>query len=235
MAHRHPSLDQPAWLRAQPRTRVAIFDLDRTVIPGSSLNDLVAALLAEGLISRSVVVRHVLTKALFAKRGVGTRRVDQIRDAALSVIADLDYAVMLDVARASGRVVASRAYPAARRVIDRHLRAGDFCVILSAAPQELVEAVASAIGIQRAVGTRAAVNEGRLTGELDGPFCYGPGKLARLATEVGPVDFALASGYSDSISDLPLLTACRYSTAVNPDRKLRAVARRNGWPVLHLG
>ena len=72
----------------------------------------------------------------------------------------------------------------------------------------------------------------RFTGRLEGPFCHGRGKVARLWVELGTADLSGATAYSDSMSDLPLLTAAGAPVAVNPDRRLRREARTQGWPVL---
>ena len=77
--------------------------------------------------------------------------------------------------------------------------------------------------------------DGRFTGRLDGPFCYGAGKLERLTAALGPVDLAAAYAYADSGSDVPLLEACGNPVAVRPDRRLRAVALSHGWPIIRLG
>lgn len=148
---------------------------------------------------------------------------------------DREQEQLASVAREVGPEIASSAHPAARWLMARHKAAGDTCVVLSASPQELVEAVGHALGADRAVGTRTEVVDGRLTGRLDGPFCHGPGKLERLEAELGQVDLAGATAYADSGSDLPLLAACGRPVAVNPDRRLRRAATSAGWPVLRLG
>jgi phosphoserine phosphatase len=140
--------------------------------------------------------------------------------------------MLLEAAMSAGDMVADSLYPAARRLVGRHVEAGHFCVILSAAPQELVSVVSTRLGAQLAVGSRAGVRDGRLTGQMDGPFCYGEGKLVRLATELGAVDFDRSYAYADSLSDLPLLAACGRPVAVNPDRGLRRIAQHGGWPIL---
>jgi HAD superfamily hydrolase (TIGR01490 family) len=212
--------------------RAVLFDLDRTLVPGSSLLPLARVLAERGVVTRAAMAAHVAANLAFRWRGAGDRRVDRIRASALQAAGGAEHAVLLEAAVDAGRAVADQVYPAARRLLGRHLDAGDFCVILSAAPQELVEVVSARLGAHRAVGSRAAVSDGRLTGELVGPFCYGEGKLARLAAEVGPVELVTAHAYADSCSDLPLLLACGHPTAVNPDRGLRQVARARGWPVL---
>jgi HAD superfamily hydrolase (TIGR01490 family) len=212
--------------------RSAIFDLDRTICAGSSLVDLARVLVQQGIISRAVVARHAVGAQLFARRGASDAQVDRLRCTALKMVAGCEEAKLLGGAHLAGRLVAERAFPAARLLLERHLAAEDFCVIVSAAPQPLVEAVVAHLGAHRAVGTRPAVADGRLTGEIQGPFCYGAGKLERLRAEVGPIDLAGAVGYADSASDIPLLRACGRAVAVNPDRLLRREARRAAWPVL---
>ena len=108
-------------------------------------------------------------------------------------------------------------------------------MLLSSSPQELVGLVGRELGMHRSIGTRAAVADGRYTGDLDHPFCYGAGKVEALRLALGDVGLRGAFAYADSASDLPLLRACGHPVAVNPDRTLRRVAGRFGWPVLVLG
>jgi HAD superfamily hydrolase (TIGR01490 family) len=216
------------------RSTVAVFDLDRTLIPGSSLMVLAREYVRRGLVPRSQLLRHAGRSAVFARRGLGDAAVANVRSGALAALAGHAADDLVPVAREVGRRLVSEVYGGARRLLELHQGAGDFCVLLSASPQELVEAVGQALGAHRAVGTRVEVAAGRYTGRLDGDFCYGPGKLHRLRAELGDVDLGTAHAYSDSASDLPLLTACGRPVAVNPDRRLRAAARANGWPVIEL-
>jgi HAD superfamily hydrolase (TIGR01490 family) len=214
---------------------LALFDLDRTLVPGSSLVVLARALVDAGVVSRATLLRGLASNAVFARRGASDARVERLRTQALDIVSGVDRG---DLAGVVGDVVprlASSLYPAGRWLVERHLAAGDFCVLVSAAPQGLVEALVRATGMHRAVGTRAEVVEGKYTGNLDGVFCYGPGKVARLEAELGTSCFVNATAYADSASDLPLLHASGRPVAVNPDRRLSSVARQQGWPVLRLG
>ncbi len=221
--------------RPQPaRSSIAIFDLDRTLVPGSSLMLLGKALADRKVVNRSTVARHAIGATMFARRGMADGRIARLRESLLAAAADQDQERLASVAREVGPEIAASAYPAARWLMARHHDAGDVCIVLSASPQELVEAVGTALGADRAVGTRTEAVDGRLTGRLDGPFCHGQGKLERLEAEMGPIDLSLAAAYADSASDLPLLTACGRPVAVNPDRRLRRAASSAGWPVLRL-
>src|SRR5690606_13371575 len=78
------------------------------------------------------------------------------------------------------------------------------------------------------------ISGGVYTGELDGPFCYGSGKVEAIG-EVARwegLDLAQCYAYSDSASDLPMLTAVGHPVAVNPDAALERHARLNGWPIV---
>lgn len=225
---------RPHRVRRHARRRVAIFDLDRTLLPGSSLMELGRALADRKVIGRSTVARHAVRAAVFSRRGLGDGRIDRLRASLLTVAADRDQEEISSVARDVGPDIAISAYPAARWLLQRHREAGDLCVVLSASPQELVEVIGAELGADRSVGTRTEVVDGRFTGRLDGPFCHGAGKLVRLEAEMGPIDLGRAAAYADSGSDLPLLSACGHPVAVNPDRRLREAAESAGWPVLRL-
>ena len=211
---------------------LAIFDLDRTLLPGSSLLALGRAMAAAGMVPRRRLAWAAVQEARYRRRGSVDRAVEDLRAEALAHVAGLERAPLLDLAHSVAAELARSVTPGARLLLDRHLDAGDFVVVLSASPQELVESLVATIGAHRGVGTRAEVVGGTFTGRLDGPFCYGARKVDRLVADIGRVDLAGAFAYADSASDLPLLEACGHPVAVHPDRRLRAVAEQRGWPIL---
>jgi HAD superfamily hydrolase (TIGR01490 family) len=215
-------------------TGLALFDLDRTMVRGSSLAYLGRALAEARLVGRAELTRHLARNLCFALRGAAPGTAERLQRVLLEAMAGREQAPLVEVAEAVGPVVAARAYPGARWLLDRHRAANDRCVLLSASPQELVDAVAQALGFDTAVGTVAEVVDGRYTGLLAGPFCHGEGKLARLRDAVGPVGLSSAVAYADAASDAPLLRACGSPVAVNPDARLRSLASASGWPILRL-
>jgi phosphoserine phosphatase len=131
-------------------------------------------------------------------------------------------------------VLLGKIRPEARRLVDLHRHAGRATYIVSAAPQEIVGPLATSLGMTGGIGTRGKVLDGAYTGELEGPFCYGPGKvdaMRELARWDG-LDLGQCYAYSDSASDLPMLEAVGHPVAVNPDAKLERHARDHGWPVV---
>lgn len=130
--------------------------------------------------------------------------------------------------------VVPHAAPGGLGVIDRHRAAGHVLVLLTMTSPYEAELAAEHFRLDAWLSTIYEVQAGRLTGEAVPPLCYGPGKVERaerFAVEHG-VDLASSYFYSDSASDIPMLTRVGHPHAVNPDARLRWHARRRGWPVL---
>lgn len=123
---------------------------------------------------------------------------------------------------------------AGRRAVRRHQQGGDVVAIVTGATPYAARPLARELGIEHVVCTELSIDEqGRFTGEIDPPMCYGEGKIARTerVARAHGFDLSDATFYSDSITDLPLLERVREPVAVNPDARLARVARRRGWRV----
>lgn len=118
------------------------------------------------------------------------------------------------------------------RVLE-HQRAGHRVAIASSAVRQAVQPLADELAIPHLICSELEVRSGELTGAFDHPLCYGSGKRSRaeaFARTVGS-DLAHAAFYTDSITDLPLLEAVGQPIVVNPDARLRRVARERNWPI----
>ena len=213
----------------------AFFDLDRTLIAGSSAFALALAARAAGMIPTRELVRDSVSALTFKLRGASDETTDGVRDRALAFVRGQRQS---DLAALNERVLPTllgKIRPEARRLLDLHRHAGRAPYIVSAAPQEIVEPLAHALGMTGGIGTRGEVVDGTYSGRLAGPFCYGPGKVEAI-TELARwdnLDLAQCYAYSDSSSDLPMLQAVGHPVVVNPDGRLERHARRNAWPVVH--
>jgi HAD superfamily hydrolase (TIGR01490 family) len=213
----------------------AFFDLDRTLIAGSSAFTLAIAARAAGMIPAREFVRDSVGAVTFRLRGASDDTTDAAKDRALRFVAGIRQD---DLSALNERVLPTllgKIRPEARRLLDRHRHAGRSTYIVSAAPQEIVEPLALSLGMTGGIGTRGEVVDGAYTGHLAGPFCYGEGKveaIAELARWDG-LDLSQCFAYSDSASDLPMLQAVGHPVAVNPDSRLERHARDHGWPVVH--
>jgi HAD superfamily hydrolase (TIGR01490 family) len=209
---------------------IAIFDLDRTLIPGSSLVPLARQLVRRGLLPRRRLVGALARNAHFARHGASTDTAERVLADALGAAAGAPVAELRAAVLDATEEIVRSIRPGVHQLVRRHAAAGDLCVLLSASPHELVHEVARRADLDIGIGTRVEVRDRVLTGRLDGPFCHGDGKLARLRDELA-VDLAQATAYTDAASDLPLLRACAHPVAVRPDHTLDAIARLEGWPI----
>lgn len=134
------------------------------------------------------------------------------------------------------RKLLPRLTPTGKAKIDWHKNQGHRVVIISASIKEIVGPVARHLGLgEDYLSTRLAVQNNHYTGELDGPLCYGPGKVhwAKTWAAQNKLDFHETVGYfyTDSSSDLPLLEIATHPIAVNPSRKLAKIATARGWQI----
>ena len=216
-------------------TGAAFFDLDRTLISGSSAFAFGVAAWRNDLVPPRAFVRDVAGAIAFRHRGSSDDQVERVRARILGAVTGVRQADLLALNAGLIPKLLSRVRPEAQRLIEMHRRAGRDTYIVSASPQELVEPLASALGMTGGIGTMSAVDaDGVYTGELAGPFVYGPGKVTAMRdiAEREGYDLALSFAYSDSASDLPMLEAVGHPVAVNPDGALARMAHDRGWPIV---
>ena len=208
----------------------AFFDLDRTLISGSSAFVLGIAAWRGKLVPTHQFLRDAAGAVAFKFAGASDETSEGVRDRILGAVKGvrLDDLVALNADIVPKLMAMVR--PEAARLLEQHRHAGRATYIVSASPVELVEPLAKALGMTAGIGTRSAIVDGVYTGELAGPFCYGPGKveaISELARWEG-LDLGQCWAYSDSASDLPLLEAVGHPVAVNPDSKLERFAGQRG-------
>ena len=212
----------------------AFFDLDRTLISGSSAFYFGVAAWRNGLIPLSDLLGDGTKAASFKLFGATDERSESVRDRILHAVQGIEQADLVGLNEEIVPRILEQVRPESRGLIDMHHEAGRDCWIVSASPQEMVDPLAVALGMEGGIGTRSEVIDGRYTGQLDGPFVYGEGKaeaIEKLAAERG-YDLRLSYAYSDSASDLPMMEMVGHPVAVNPDRPLEAVAQQRGWPIV---
>jgi HAD superfamily hydrolase (TIGR01490 family) len=212
----------------------AFFDLDRTLISGSSAYYFGIAAWRQDMIPLGDLLSDAAKAISFKLFGATDERSESVRDRILAAVEGARQEELIALNEAILPQILERIRPESRSLIDMHHEAGRDCWIVSASPIEMVDPLARALGMEGGIGTRSAVVDGCYTGQLDGPFVYGEGKaeaIARLAEERG-YDLQLCYSYSDSASDLPMMEMVGHPVAVNPDGPLATVANQRGWPIV---
>ena len=212
----------------------AFFDLDRTLMAGSSGLYWARAARGAGLLTRRRMVRYGWANVKFRLQGSTDQATDRVRREVGEMISGQR---VVDMQRLAPKVLAGvlpRLYPQMLDVAHAHQDAGRPVYICTAASQEVADLLAAVLTFDGAIGTRSQIVDGAYTGQLDGPFTYRDGKataIRQLAESEG-LDLAASYAYSDSESDLPMLRVVGHPVVVNPDAELRRVAREEGWEVM---
>jgi HAD superfamily hydrolase (TIGR01490 family) len=216
-------------------TGAAFFDLDRTLMAGSSGLPFARAARRVGMISRREMARWGLAQVRFRLRGATEEASALVLAEVREVLRGVPESVVARMAPEALAAILPRIYPQMLDEVYSHQDAGRPTFIISAAGNGIVELLARVLAMSGGIGTRYAVDgEGRFTGELDGPFMYGEGKVEAMRSfgEAHEIDLAESWAYSDSASDLPMLRVVGNPVAVNPDAELARVAGEEGWRVV---
>ena len=212
----------------------AFFDLDKTLIEGSSALHYARAAYRAGMVSRRQLARDGWANVKFRLNGSTDAGTDELRQRILDSIAGQR---QVDLARMGSDVLAGILPLLYREVLEEayaHQDAGRPAYIVTAASQELAEVLAQVLVLDGGIGMRSEVRDGVYTGKPAGPFTYREGKavaIRELAEREG-IDLTESYAYSDSESDLPMMRAVGHPVAVNPDRTLERVAREEGWRIM---
>lgn len=218
---------------------LALFDLDNTLLSGDSDVLWSEFLVAQGQLDPSFKERADEMQAAYL---AGTVSPDDICNFSASSVAGRSPAELLDLRQRFHREVIQTRIPAdARALLQRHRDCGDRLVLTTATNRVVSEFTAQSLGVDHYLCNELECVDGRYTGRITGLLNMRSGKLQRLQAwlaseggEKGAVARQLqqATFYSDSINDLPLLSAVGCPVAVDPDPRLASTARRKGWAVL---
>jgi HAD superfamily hydrolase (TIGR01490 family) len=212
----------------------AFFDLDKTLMEGSSGFHFARAAFRAGVVSRRQLARDAWHNVRFRLTGSTDEQVDAVRERVLASTAGVRRSRLARLGPDIMAGILPAVYPEMLRVAWEHQDAGRPAYIVTAASQDLAEMLARVLVLDGGIGTPYEVRDGHYTGRLSGPFTYREGKaeaMRLLATEEG-IDLNASYAYSDSESDLPMLRAVGYPVAVNPDAALERTARAEGWEIL---
>jgi HAD superfamily hydrolase (TIGR01490 family) len=221
-------------LRRDDERGAAFFDLDRTLMAGSSAFQFGRAAYKAGLVSRRRLAADAWENILFRLRGSTDASSHALRDRIAELLAGVPVRELQRLAPDVLAGVLPRLYPRMLAIAYEHQDAGRPVFICTAASQEMAALMAVVLTFDGAVGSVAEVIDGRFTGRAGGPFTYREGKAEAIRQLAAREDLDLAASwaYSDSESDLPMLRAVGHPVAVTPDRVLALVARARGWEIM---
>jgi HAD superfamily hydrolase (TIGR01490 family) len=216
-------------------TAAAFFDVDNTLVQGSSAVHFGRGLAARKYFTYRDVVSFIYAQAKFQLTGrensddvaAGRRKalafIEGRSTAALEALGEEIY----------DEIIADKIWAGTRDLAQMHLDAGQQVWLVTATPYELAATIARRLGLTGALGTVAESVDGVFTGRLVGEILHGSGKahaVRSLAIREG-LNLKRCTAYSDSYNDVPLLSLVGTAVAINPDNRLRNLARQRGWQI----
>ena len=212
----------------------AFFDIDGTLISKNSGPLYMKFLRRRGEIRRRDAARTIY---LFLRYKLGMLDIERAAASSSGWIRGKSEQAVAEHCRLWYReMVRQYLQPEMVRRVRAHQAEGHVVALLSSSTPYLATPLAEDLGIEHMLVSRLVIENGRFTGDVHRPICYGAGKIhwARRVAEEHDVDLGASWFYTDSVTDLPMLELVGHPEVVNPDPRLRREARRRGWNVMQL-
>ncbi len=209
----------------------AFFDLDRTLIRGFSAKQFFQSRLLSGKMSTREIVAQFSGVTVYA---IGNKNFAGLAAIGAKGVKGVDERVFIEVGEeVYYKHLAQEIYPESRALVEAHLAKGHTVAIISAATPYQVNPIARDLGVEHVMCTRMEVKNGKFTGEIVEPACWGEGKsiAAKDLAFRFNLDLSKSYFYTDSVEDLPLMEIVGHPRPVNPDNELSSIAYKNDWPV----
>ena len=217
--------------------RLALFDLDNTLLAGDSDHAWGEFLIQKGMVDEA------------AHRAENDRYYQQYLEGKLDIHGYVRFTMQPILAMSVAQrellhaqfmrdAIKPLYLPKADALVAEHRNSGDLTVIVTATNEFITEPIARRFGVEHLIATALEIDNDRYTGVIAGTPCYQIGKVHKLTHWLDQQQFDLtlkdAVFYSDSINDLPLLERVATPIVVDPDAQLQAEAEQRGWQVISL-
>lgn len=214
--------------------KLAIFDLDHTLINGDSDFLWGQFLISKGVVDKASYERT--NSAYYADYAAGTLDIDAFLKFSLQPLTEHSLETLTQWhAEFMHSVIEPVILPAGRELVAKHREAGDQLLMITATNDFITRPIATALGFDELLAIRTEIKNQRYTGNYIGVPSFREGKITRLhewlADKPQPTETWF---YSDSKNDIPLLAEVDHPYAVDPDDTLRAHAEQQGWEIISL-
>lgn len=210
----------------------AFFDLDRTLIKGFSAKEFFQNRLFSGKMTRKEIIAQFSGMIVYA---MGNKNFAGLAAIGAQGVSGVSEDVFIEVGEEVYlKHLAHEIYPESRALVDAHLAMGHTVAIISAATPYQVNPIARDLGIEHVMCTRMEVEDGKFTGSIIEPACWGEGK-AKAAFDLAEkfkLDLSKSHFYTDSAEDLPLLEVVGHPHPINPDEELSKISYDNDWDIV---
>lgn len=218
--------------------KLALFDLDNTLIAGDSDFEWAQFLIEKKALDREL--HEARNLEFYEQYKAGTLDIHEFLDFQLKPLSRHPR-TQLESWRSEflTKKITPLIAPGTRKLIESHMLDGDLCIIITATNSFVTAPIAQILGVNNLIATEPEIKNGEFTGKIVGTPCFREGKIERLETWLDQhnltwLSFLQSWFYSDSLNDLPLLSKVTHPVAVDPDSVLKKYAEENNWTVMSL-
>jgi len=217
-------------------TKLVLFELDNTLLSGDSDFEWGQFLIEKGLLDREV--HEAKNREFYEQYKAGTLDIGLFLDFQLQPLSRHSRIQLEEWRREFiQQKILPLITPAAREIVNN--QKNSLTAIITATNSFVTRPIADALGVAHLIATEPETRDGEFTGRVAGAPCFREGKITRLnewldSRATSLKEFESSHFYSDSLNDLPLLSAVTNPVAVDPDPTLRAHAETHGWPIISL-
>jgi HAD superfamily hydrolase (TIGR01490 family) len=215
--------------------RAAFFDVDNTLIRGSTIYFLGRGMYQRGYFTKKDISRFVLANLRFRLTGKENKEeIARFQTAATDFIGGHNVKDIQAIAeQIYDEFVSPAMWQGTIDIAQNHIANGVEVYLVTAAPEDMATLIAKRLGLTGALGSKAEIKDGLYTGNMNGPLLHGKEKAVAVRELAIKKGFELEEcfAYSDSNNDLPLLQCVGYPSAINPDPLLGLRAMAEGWPI----
>ena len=220
---------------ALTQKRAAFFDVDNTLIRGSTIYFLGRGMYQRGYFTKKDISRFVVANLRFRLTGKENKEeIQRFQDAATDFIGGHNVKDIESIAQEIyDEFVSPAIWQGTIEIAQGLVSEGVEVYLVTAAPEDMAVIIAKRLGLTGALGSKAEIADGMYTGKMNGPLLHGKEKaiaVRELANEKG-FDLSQCLAFSDSNNDLPLLQCVGHPSAINPDALLGLRAMAEGWPI----
>ncbi|MFT7387312.1 MAG: HAD superfamily hydrolase (TIGR01490 family) [Candidatus Endobugula sp.] len=219
--------------------KLAIFDLDHTLLAGDSDYEWGNFLVSEGVVDTQYYQQK--NDEFYQQYQDKTLDIIEYQEFVLAPLTQLSSDQRNSLHhRFMATVIAPLRQQRADDLIAKHQKNGDTLLVITATNHFIASPIVRAMGIHNVLATDPEIVDGQFTGKVMGTPCFQKGKIMRLQSWLTQQEkdhqktFNHMTFYSDSINDAPLLGYVNRAIAVDPDDKLRRLAEEKNWDIISL-
>jgi HAD superfamily hydrolase (TIGR01490 family) len=215
--------------------RAAFFDVDNTLIRGSTIYFLGRGMYQRGYFTKKDISRFVLANLRFRLTGKENKEeIARFQSAATDFIGGHNVKDIEEIAQQIyDEFVSPAMWQGTIDIAQTHIANGVEVYLVTAAPEDMATLISTRLGLTGALGSKAEIKDGLYTGQMNGALLHGKEKAVAVRELAEKKGFNLEDcfAYSDSNNDLPLLQCVGHPSAINPDTLLGLRAMAEGWPI----